>query len=95
MAVNNIPVEPNGIWEHIKTGHQILVIKVVNDDAYCALMDGTRVSKKRVVIPVKKIKFWGNRGFGHIRVRKGKGVKFGKAEQYGAYNPRNAELGAI
>ena len=71
---------------------QLLIINIKNDTALCAVLDMGKVSKLRVVVPVSKFMFWGNRGMFMTGTRKGKLPAPGKSA--GAYNTRNMALGA-
>ena len=84
------------VWEHVKTGQQFLIITISNEMALCALLDKENenaVTKQRVLIPVGKFKFMGNRGLAYIADRKGKLPTPGK--EAGEYNPRNVLFGAL
>ncbi len=83
---------PRQIWEHHKTGLQLLIIRIRDGSALCAVLDHAGVSNYRVVVPVDKFKCWGNRGMCFVRLRSGKAPTPGK--HAGAYNTRNYLLGA-
>jgi hypothetical protein len=90
--LNSVDPKPRQVWEHFKTEHRVLIISIKGDTALCALMDKGKVSPKRVVVPLEKFKFWSNRGMFMVHERKGKLPTPGK--DAGAYNTRNAHLGA-
>ena len=95
MGRKNLNVDtpaPRQVWEHYKTGHQLLILQIVHESALCALMDTARVTKNRVIVPLDKFKFWGNRGMFLVGKRTGKLPSLGT--NAGAYNTRNAGLGA-
>lgn len=83
---------PRQIWEHYKTGLQLLIINIKNDSALCAVLDHAGVSSRRVIIPTSKFMFWGNRGLFFVRLRSGKLPTPGK--KAGVYSTRNYLLGA-
>lgn len=92
--LNTIVAAPNQIWEHIVTGTQVIIERIDGDNAYCALMNGTKVGNLKVFVPVTKFMCWGDRGMAHIRNRKGRPLKVGTPNSYGTFNPRRANLGA-
>lgn len=93
--LNTFATAPNQIWKHIVTDINVIIERVEGDYAYCALMDEPKVGKLKVVIPVVKFMHWGNRGFAHVRTRKGKALKGSPVDAYGIYNPRKKNLGAL
>lgn len=84
---------PNGLWRHIATDTLLLVIELRGLIAECAIMDGPKVSRRRVEIPIKKMKSYGNRGFEYQLKRKGKVPVVSKNP--GLYDPRLKDLGAM
>lgn len=93
--LNTIQPAPKQVWEHIATGQQVLVLHVEDDMAYCAFMDGNKVTPRRVAMPVTKLRCYGNRGMSHVTNRKGKLPKLGDMSEYGVFNSRNENLGAV
>lgn len=95
--LNTIVIAPKQIWEHIRTEQQLLVLHVEESEklAYCAMLEDNKITKLRVLVPLQKLMCWGNRGMMHVTNRKGKLPKLGDMGAYGAYNPRNANLGAV
>lgn len=92
--LNTIAAASNQIWEHITSETQIIIEKIDGDVAYCALMNGSKVGKLKVVVPTTKFMCWGNRGMAHVRNRKGRPLKAGLPASYGTFNTRNDNLGA-
>lgn len=90
--LNTTVPAPRQVWEHFKTERQLLIIKINQGSALCALMDGPKVSKKRVIVPVSKFMFWGDRGMFIAYTRQGRLPSPGK--HAGVYNIRHAYLGA-
>lgn len=93
--LNTLAPAPKQIWEHITTGEQVLILQIEGDQAFCAALSDGKVSSLRVVVPVDKFKCWGNRGMMFVTNRKGKLPKVGNMDEYGVFNPRNANLGAV
>jgi len=93
--LNTIVPAPKQIWEHITTGKQLLVLHVEDKFAYCALLEDNKVTKRRVTVPVKNLKCYGNRGMMHVTNRKGKLPGMGDLSKYGDYNARRDNLGAV
>ena len=93
--LNTIKVAPKQIWEHIRTEQQLLVIEVEGDEAFCAALDDNKVTRQRVIVPVKKLMCYGNRGMMFVTNRRGKLPKLGDLTHYGKFNSRNTNLGAV
>ena len=83
---------PRQIWEHYKTGLQLLIINIKNDTALCAILNHAGVTSFRVIVPTSKFMFWGNRGLFLVRIRAGKLPTPGR--KAGVYTTRNVYLGA-
>ncbi len=95
-----IDLDPKNIWEHKKTGQQLLVLQIEPDQGdqgivYCAYLDAGKVTKKRVKVPRGKFKDWGNRGMEYIGNRRGKLPVVGDLSNYGEFDPRRLFLGAL
>lgn len=80
------------VWEHYKTGVQLLILNIKNETALCALIVRGEVTKLRVIVPVSNFMFWGNRGM--FLVAKHTGRMPTKGKNAGVYNTRNVNLGA-
>ena len=93
--LNTISPDPQQIWEHIRTEQQLLVLHVEGDEVFCAILDNNKVTRQRVIVPVKKLRCYGNRGMMHVTNRRGKLPKLGDLSKYGEFNPRNTNLGAV
>lgn len=94
VKLNDEIPQPRGVWEHVVTETKLMVLSVREGVAYCALMNGPKVTRARVAVPAIKLKNWGNRGFAHMYVRKGGMPKLGDTAAYPAFNARRANLGA-